>query len=308
MTLQQMEYILAVDRFRHFARAAAHCHVTQPTLSMMVQKLEEELGATIFDRTRQPVRPTAVGTRILQQARIALAQADAVRQVVAEEKHSLAGLFRLGILPTIAPYLLPRFFPQLRRQYPQLDIRVVEMRTDALKTALREGSIDAGIVALLPGMDAFACTTLFYEPFLAYVSRTDALFSHDLIRTSDLANAQLWLLDEGHCLRDQMVKFCQIESVRANREVYRLGSMETFMRMVEGGEGVTFIPGLAVESLSPAQRELVRPFAIPRPVRQIVLLTDRLFIRHTLLEVVAREIRASVPTEMLELQPNQVAI
>ena len=308
MTLQQMEYVLAVDRFRHFARAAAHCRVTQPTLSAMIQKLEDELDAPIFDRSHQPVRPTAIGARIIEQARLALAQADGIRQIVAEEKHSLTGLFRLGILPTIAPYLIPRFFPQLRRQHPQLDIRVTEMKTEQVKAALHSGEVDAGIVAALPGMDGFVRNLLFYEPFLAYVSRGSELFGHDIIRTSDLANAQLWLLDEGHCLRDQMVKFCQLKSVRANQEVYRLGSMETFMRMVEGGEGVTFIPGLAVDQLSESQRELVRPFAIPRPARQIVMLTDRLFIRHTLLQAVAEEIRASVPAEMLVLQPSQVAI
>ena len=143
MTLQQMEYVLAVDRFRHFAKAAEHCRVTQPTLSAMIQKLEEELGTKIFDRGQQPVCPTPAGVLVISQARNVLFQAGRIRDIIEEEKHSMSGTFKLGVLPTIAPYLLPRFFPQLMKKYPQLDIRVVEMKTDVIKSALRTGEIDA---------------------------------------------------------------------------------------------------------------------------------------------------------------------
>ena len=177
MTLQQLEYILAVDRFRHFAKAAEHCRVTQPTLSAMIQKLEEELDTRIFDRSRQPVCPTPVGIHIIRQAQHILTQTGRIRHIIEEEKHSLTGVFKLGILPTIAPYLLPRFFPQLMKKYPQLDIRVVEMQTDVLKRALQTGEIDAGIVASLAGMEEFGQTSLFYEEFFAYVAREEPLFA-----------------------------------------------------------------------------------------------------------------------------------
>ena len=308
MTLQQLEYILALDRFRHFGKAAEHCRVTQPTLSAMIQKLEEELDTRIFDRTQQPVCPTPVGVQILAQARRVLEQTGHIRDIIAEEKQSLSGTFTLGILPTIAPYLLPRFFPQLMKKYPQLDIRVSEMKTADIKQALQKGEIDAGIVARLDDMDEFEQHHLFYEEFHAYVAREDALFAESTIRTSDLADTQLWLLDEGHCFRDQLVRFCQLKSARASQLAYHLGSMETFMRMVEGGKGVTFIPGLAVLQLTPAQQELVRPFAIPRPTRQIVLLTGRNFIRHTLLDMLIQTIRLSVPDKMLTAQPTQQVV
>lgn len=308
MTLQQLEYILALDHYRHFGKAAEHCRVTQPTLSTMIQKLEEELDTRIFDRTRQPVAPTPVGLHILAQARRVLEQAAHIRDIIAEEKQSLTGSFTLGILPTIAPYLLPRFFPQLMKKYPQLDIRVVEMKTAAIKEALAKGEIDAGIVARLDDMDDFNQTHLFYEQFYAYVAREDALFDRPTIRTSDLNGAQLWLLDEGHCFRDQLVRFCQLKTARSSQLTYHLGSMETFMRMVEGGKGITFIPGLAVLQLSPVQQELVRPFAIPCPTRQIVLLTGREFIRHSLLQMLTTEIQAAVPAEMLNAKPNQQVI
>lgn len=308
MTLQQLEYILAVNQFRHFAKAAEYCRVTQPTLSAMIQKLEEELEAKIFDRSQQPVCPTPVGTRIIEQAHQVLVEAGRIKNIIEEEKHSLTGTFKLGILPTIAPYLLPRFFPQLMKKYPELDIRVVEMKTNDIKKALQTEEIDAGIVASLNGMDDFFQTPLFYEQFYAYVSREDTLWDHNVIRTSDLTGEQLWLLDEGHCFRDQLVRFCQLKAARASQLAYHLGSMETFMRMVESGKGVTFIPELAVLQLGEIQKELVRPFAIPCPTRQIVMLTNRNFIRSTLKEALTQEIQKAVPKEMLTLKATQVAI
>lgn len=308
MTLQQLEYILAVNQFRHFAKAAEYCRVTQPTLSAMIQKLEEELDTRIFDRSQQPVCPTPVGIHIIEQAQNILVQANRIKNIIEEEKHSLTGTFKLGILPTVAPYLLPRFFPQLMKKYPDLDIRVVEMKTNDIKKALQTGEIDAGIVVSLAGMEELQQTPLFYEQFFAYVSREDALFNNEVIRTSDLNGEQLWLLDEGHCFRDQLVRFCQMKSARASQLAYHLGSMETFMRMVESGKGVTFIPELAVLQLGDAQKELVRSFAIPCPTRQVVLLTNKNFIRHTLLEVLVKEIKLSVPKEMLSLKATQAVV
>lgn len=308
MTLQQLEYILAVNQFRHFAKAAEYCRVTQPTLSAMIQKLEEELDTRIFDRSQQPVCPTPVGIHIIEQAQNILVQANRIKNIIEEEKHSLTGTFKLGILPTVAPYLLPRFFPQLMKKYPDLDIRVVEMKTNDIKKALQTGEIDAGIVASLAGMEELQQTPLFYEQFFAYVSREDALFNNEVIRTSDLNGEQLWLLDEGHCFRDQLVRFCQMKSARASQLAYHLGSMETFMRMVESGKGVTFIPELAVLQLGDAQKELVRSFSIPCPTRQVVLLTNKNFIRHTLLEVLVKEIKLSVPKEMLSLKATQAVV
>ena len=306
MTLQQLEYILAVERYRHFGRAAEACNVTQPTLSAMIGKLEEELNAKLFDRNRQPICPTPVGEQVLRQAKEVLAQADSIKDIVEEEKHSLNGTFRVGILPTIAPYLLPRFFPQLMKKYPTLDIRVREMKTYQIKEALLQGDIDAGILAQIEGLEEYEQTHLFYEKYEGYVSREDTLFAKETLRTSDVASSRdLWLLDEGHCFRDQMVRFCQMKSSQTSQLAYNLGSMETFMRMVESGKGITFIPELAVMQLSGEQKELVRPFAIPVPTRQLILITNRNFIRQTLLDVIVKEIQASVPKEMLKMKAGQ---
>ena len=308
MTIQQLEYILAVDQFRHFAKAAEYCRVTQPTLSAMIQKLEDELGVKLFDRAMQPVCPTRVGEKVIAQARAVLAQASQVKEIISEEKRSLSGTFRLAVLPTIAPYLLPRFFPQLMEKYPELDVRVTEMKTKDIRQALRDGEVDAAILASLLEDTALSEEILFYEQFYGYVSREEPLFKHDVIRTSDITGERLWLLDEGHCFRDQLVRFCQMEAVKLHQMAYHLGSMETFMRMVEGGKGITFVPELAVSQLSNEQKELVRPFAIPRPTRPIVLTTNKDFIRGSLLSVLKDEIRAAVPKEMLSLQAVQCLV
>ena len=308
MTLQQIEYMLAVYRYKHFAKAAEFCHVTQPTLSAMIQKLEEELGIRIFDRKQQPVGPTPIGKQILAQGREVLLSARKLKEIVEEAKHSLLGTFRIGILPTIAPYLIPRFFPQLMKKYPDMDVRITEMQTEEIKKALRHGDIDVGILALLDDMDAFDDTHLFYEQFFAYVSREDALYRHQVIRTADLKGEYLWLLDEGHCFSDQLVKFCQLKGASQSKKAYSLGSIETFMRMVESGKGVTFIPELSILQLNESRKEMVRPFAIPIPTRDIVMLTAKDFIRKTLREMLVKEIQKAVPKDMLDLKQTQQRI
>ena len=308
MTLQQLEYVMAVYRFRHFAKAAEYCNVTQPTLSSMVQKLEDELGIKIFDRKSQPISPTPIGKSIVEQAWKVLQRARKLKETVEEEKHSLLGTFTIGILPTIAPYLIPRFFPQLMNKYPDMDVRIVEMKTDEIKRALMRGDIDAGVLALLDEMEHFDSEHLFYEQFFAYVAEGDTLFKKDNIKTADLTGEYLWLLDEGHCFRDQLVRFCHLKAAATSKKAYTLGSIETFMRIVESGKGITFIPELAVYQLEDEQRRLVRPFAIPVPTREIVMITGKNFIRKTLRSLLVEEIQASIPKDMLALRQTQKKI
>ena len=308
MTLQQLEYVVAVNRLRQFAKAAAYCGVTQPTLSAMIQKLEAELGVRLVDRTAGRVMPTAIGEAVAERAEKTLAMARGIRDLVANEKQKVSGRFRLGILPTIAPYLLPRFLPQLCATHPEMELRVVEMKTSDICRAVRQGDLDAAILVRLDGMEEFSLQTLFYEQFMAYVSRTDKLFTHERIRTSDLNDEYLWLLDEGHCFRDQLVKFCHLKAAQSSQNTYSLGSIETFMRMVEGGKGITFIPQLALEQFSSQQREMVRPFAIPVPTREVVLMTRNDFVRDAVSRLLCQSVRAAVPKEMLKMQREGVRV
>ena len=305
MTLQQMEYIVAVYRKRHFAKAAEACGVTQPTLSAMIQKLEAELGVRIFERSSKQVVPTPLGRQIVEQAWRVLQRARKIKEIVAEETCSVSGIFTIGILPTIAPYLLPRFFPSLMVKYPDADFRVREMKTADCLKALSVGDIDAAIVVSIDGLEDYVQDTLYYEQFLAYVSESDSLYACKSIRSSQLSGHFLWLLDEGHCFRDQLVKFCNMKSACCSKETYSLGSIETFMRMVEAGKGVTFIPELALEQLTDSQRKLVRPFAIPIPTREVISLTTRNFARKRMLEVIVSEIRNCVPSHLLKMNNTE---
>lgn len=308
MTLQQLEYIVAVFRYRHFAKAADYCNVTQPTLSSMVQKLEDELGVKIFDRKTNPITVTPAGKLVIEQAWRTLQRARRVKETVEEQKHSLSGTVNIGILPTIAPYLIPRFFPQMMDKYPDLKLKVSEMKTSDIARALLHDDIDAAIVARHDELEGFDATPLFYERYFAYVAESDQLFAHERIKVSDLNGEYLWLLDEGHCFRDQLVKFCKLKSATVGRSAYSLGSIETFMRIVESGKGVTFIPELATLQLTDEQRRLVRPFAIPVPSRNVLLLTGKHFIRHTLRDAIVQEIQAAVPREMLRMDDTQKSV
>ena len=304
MNIQQLEYILAVEKFHHFAKAAEYCRVTQPTLSAMIQKLEDELGLKLFDRNVQPVAATRAGQKIIEQARKALHQVSIIKDIAEEEKQSVKGSFYLAVLPTIAPYLLPRFFNELTEKHMELDIRILEMKSAQALLALQKGEIDAAILASRPMELQLKSETLYYEQFFGYVSRNEPIFKKELIKTSDIDGERLWLLDEGHCFRDQFMRFCQMEKVKIRQSTYRLGSMETFMRMVESGNGVTFIPELATLQLSSEQQELVRSFAIPKPAREITFITRKDFIRNTIADIIKQSIKEAVPKEMLSLRPG----
>ena len=301
MTLQQMEYIVAVYRLRHFAKAAEHCGVTQPTLSAMIQKLEQELGVKLFERSSQQVVPTAIGRLVVEQAWRVISRARKIKEIVEEERNALSGVFRIGILPTIAPYLLPRFFTRLMEEYPDIDFRVSEMKTADCKKALARGEIDVAIIVSLGEIEGMEQDSLYFEQFIAYVSENDSLFQSKSIRSAALPGHFLWLLDEGHCFRDQLVKFCNIKSACDSKLTYSLGSIETFMRMVEAGQGITFIPELALDQLTESQKRLVRPFAIPIPTREVVLLTTKTFVRKGIKQMMINEIRDSVPQRMLKM-------
>ena len=290
MTLQQLEYVVALADHGQFLKAAEACDVTQPTLSSMIQKLEEELGAKLFDRRSKPVVPTVVGRIVVEQARELLNGARRLREQVDEQQSSVCGEFSVAVLPTIAP------------------LQISEMKTADVKRALLKGEIDAAIVAQLSELEEFNADTLFFEQYFVYASPSSELHDRDSIRTADLREVPLWLLDEGHCFRDQLVSFCHLKSARRSQRSYHLGSIETFMRMVESGLGATFIPELSTFQLSEEQKRLVRPFAVPVPTREIVLLTAQDFVRESMRRLLVDEIRAAVPPSMHRLTHAQKSI
>lgn len=305
MNLQQLEYIVALNKHRHFGRAAESCSVSQPTLSTMVQKLEEELGVRLFERSRVSVVPTNVGVRIVEQAEQILHQTSILSEIIHNESSTVAGTLNLSVIPTVAPYLIPLIAPILAEKLPELKVNFHEYITSESLEALKEHSIDIAIVADNEETRKFALTPLYFEEFFPYISPNEPLFGEKHIRSSQVHPDRLWLLDEGHCFRDQLLRFCQIKRESNPSHSYRHGSLETFMNMVERGNGMTIIPELALQYVSEENHKLVRHFAIPRPCRAISLCTNADYARVTLVQVLADLIRSAVPDEMLRIKPTQ---
>lgn len=306
MNLQQLEYIIALNKYRHFGRAADHCNVSQPTLSTMIQKLEDELGVKLFDRSQQPIKPTDIGQKILHQASNILRQVAVLDEIIKDEEEGLGGDITLAVLPTIAPYLIPRITPLIDRRLPDLKITFIELLTSECIEHLNNGSVDIAIMATELESDGLLSIPVYYEEFYGYISPNETLSNEKHIRSSEIDASRLWLLDEGHCFRDQLLKFCQLRRNSVSKNKYVRGSLTTFMRMVEQGHGMTFIPELSLESIAPQYQSLIHPFAIPRPTRQVRLSIRKDFARMGLAEALCNLIKAAVPEQMLKLQPGQV--
>lgn len=210
MNIQQLIYVLAVDTQRHFANAAEKCFVTQPTLSMMVQKLEEELDVKIFDRSKQPVVPTEAGELVIRQAKIILQEANRMKIIVGELKGQMKGELRLGIIPTVAPYLLPLFLNSFLQKYPLLKIKITELTTQQIIDKLKNHDLDAGILATPLNNDSLNEQTLYYEQFVVYASKNETLMKKKFLLPGDIDTNHLWLLEEGHCLRSQILNLCEL--------------------------------------------------------------------------------------------------
>jgi LysR family transcriptional regulator, hydrogen peroxide-inducible genes activator len=300
MTLVQLEYIVAVDTWHHFANAAEHCFVTQPTLSMQINKLEQELGIRIFDRSKQPVIATEAGTEIIAHARRVLSQRDDLLEHIQNRKGFVTGELKIGIIPTLAPYLLPLFIPAFARKYPLVKLIVAEMTTELIVSRLREGRIDTGILVTPLNENGIREEHLFYEEMVAYVSRKNAAYSKTYVLPQDIDPGKLWLLEEGHCFRSQIVNLCELR--RASREgshfEYEAGSVETLKRMVELNDGITILPELATLNLGQRQMELLRHFRKPVPMREVSIAVHRDFVKKKLIDVMKQEIIKSIPEKI----------
>ncbi len=301
MTITQLEYIVAVDTHRHFATAAKQCFITQPTLSMQIQKLEETLGSKIFDRSKQPVIPTEIGEEIIQQARIVLNEVRKIDQLISDKQGILKGELKIGIIPTLAPYLLPLFLQPFLRKYPEVTIKVKEMTTDIVVEKLKTGRIDAGLLVTPLQEPSITEYPLFYEELVAYVSKKNAAYKKTYVLPDDIDLKELWLLEEGHCFRSQIINLCELKKQtkeQSNFE-YEAGSVETLRKMVELNNGVTILPELATLDFSARQLNMIRHFKSPAPVREVSLVTHRDYMKKKLIDVLKQEIIAILPAKLV---------
>ncbi|GAB2773648.1 LysR family hydrogen peroxide-inducible transcriptional activator [Hymenobacter luteus] len=297
MNIQQLEYVVALDTHRQFVLAAEKCHVTQPTLSMQLQKLEEELGVLLFDRTTKGVQPTAVGEKVVQQARQVLREVKQLREVVQVEKGELVGELRLGIIPTLAPYLVPLFLVELVERYPQLRVQVQELQSAQIIQQLKDNQLDVGLLVTPLDDRQLREVPVLEEPFLGYISESHELYAQPTISPQDMGAPGLWLLQQGHCFRHQVLNICAPAPAATSRPfTYESGSIETLKELVRHNHGYTLVPELSV--LPELNNPMVKRFEAPEPVREISLVVHQGFVRLPLLETLRELILRKVPERL----------
>lgn len=300
VTLTQLEYIVAVDTYRHFGKAAEHCFITQPTLSMQIKKLEEDLEIIIFDRSKQPLIPTDVGVRIIEQSRIVLKQSEEITNIVKDHKNQVSGMLRIGIIPTLAPYLLPVFIGNYKKKYPNIFIKVVEATTENIVELLNKDLIDVGILVTPLKEEKIIEKPVFYEEMLLYANSGHKLHKQNNITLKDIATPEIWLLSDGHCFRDQVVNLCSFLGTIDSQLPFHFeaGSLETLMNIVDREGGLTLIPELAKATMGVKRAGNVKKFTDLTPLREVSLVYSRHFAKHKLINLLWREIKDSIPEDL----------
>jgi LysR family hydrogen peroxide-inducible transcriptional activator len=271
MNLRDLRYLVTLAELLHFGRAAEACHVSQPTLSTQIRKLEEELGVALVERAPRHVMLTPVGQDIATRARRVLAEVEQMRETARRTSDPEAGSVRLGVFPTLGPYLLPHVVPRIRARFPRLELLLVEEKTEVVLHMLRDGKLDAAVLAMPLHEDWLETAFLFEEPFLLAVPEGHPLSSHRDLRLSELNNQHLLLLEEGHCLRDHALEVCSLSGA-GEKDGFRATSLETLRQMVAAGVGVTLLPMLAVKPpVSPSDNIRLLAFRDPPPSRRLAL-------------------------------------
>jgi LysR family hydrogen peroxide-inducible transcriptional activator len=283
MTIIQLEYLLSVANFGSFSLAAQQSFVTQPSLSMQIKALEEELGVILLDRTKKPVIPTEAGEVVIRNAREALKAYNYVRESVNELKGEVAGTLRLGVIPTVGPYLLHRFIPAFMRKYPKIEINVSEMETSAIVAALEKDALDAALLSSGTTPDGIMEYELFSDRFHLYVSPGSDLYERSNIRIEDIDMKQLILLSQGHCLRDQVLELCQAHRSVHSRYNFESGSLETLIRIVDCTNCVTVIPEMATPFIPEERQGQIKMLAKGATSRKIALAVRRTYVKHSII-------------------------
>lgn len=301
VTITQLEYIVAVDTYRHFATAAEKCFITQPTLSMQIKKLEEYLDITIFDRTKQPIIPTDVGTSIIEQARIILGDTKKIDEIIKDHKNTIEGSLKIGIIPTLAPFLLPMFIGDYIRNYPAIKVEVEEMVSEEIVKSLKKDKIDVGIFVTPAKDEKIIERPLFYEEMMIYAHKDHDLLKKSVIEVKDIATPEIWMLGDGHCFRNQVINLCEMHDLQHQELPFEFesNSLETLMKIVDKEGGFTLIPELATQYLPQEKLKQVKKFSNLHPLREVSLVYARHYSKHKLLDLLAKNIQNIIPKDLL---------
>lgn len=305
MTISQLEYTLAVARYGNFTLAAEKSFVTQPTLSMQVQKLEEELQIKIFNRNTKPIKATPIGEKILSQIKIILEEAQRIKDIVALEKGVVAGPFQLGILPTVMPTLLPLFLNTFIKKYPKVDLKIEEHTTQSMEQLLIEGKLDAGIAATPLNHEKINEKPLYYEPFVGYVPPSHVLAKKETLSTEAIEDIEMLVLEDGHCFKQHVLNLCQTKSHKHPQFDLKSGSFETLIHLADEGLGMTLLPYLQTLHMGEKAKKNLRYFDDPVPAREISLIFSKAQLKTPVINVL-HELISGVMRGLIQLEELQV--
>ncbi len=294
MTITQLKYCIAVAEHRNFTTAAEYVHVTQPTLSMQIQKLEQELKLTIFDRAQKPIALTAIGKKIIDQAKLIVGESDRMLDVVDQEKGIIGGTFTLGIIPTIMPTLLPMFLQTVLKSYPQLALEIEEMPTHLILERLENGTLDAGIAATPLGISQIEEKPLYYEPFLVYAPSHSKLNRKEKITSEMFDSENILLLQDGHCFRESALHVCEVKSNTPVKFEIKSGSFETLIQLANEGLGITLLPYLNTRQLRQDQKQNLKSFTAPEPAREVSVIYHKRGLKLHIIKALHEKIRAII--------------
>ncbi len=310
MNYSQLKYIVAINKHRHFVKAAKECAITQPTLSMQLSKLEDELGVIIFDRTKTPLIPTKDGEKIIVQAKSAMREFNRIFDIAKEREGVVEGQFKLAITSTLSPYLVPLFLEEFVNKYPKVELILEECSPQNILHKLSNDEVDAAIMSTPIHDDSMIERVLFYEPFYIFVSDNHPLAKKKTVSESDLNIQEVWLLKEGHCFRNQALKICQSGGRGKNRDNVRFesGNLETLKNLVIKGSGYTLLPHLAIHELNKDQKKYVRKFKCPAPSREISIVHRRAFLKEKIIDALEGEILKHLPKCLKSIKRGNIEI
>ena len=304
MTLQQLEYIVALDQHRNFVKAAESCFVTQPTLTMQLAKLEEQYDIQIFDRTKKPIQPTEIGKVFIAKSHEIILRVKELKNQLSEEKNSMNGNFRLGIIPTLAPYILPLFLPDFSLLHPNTHLSIVELQSEMIIQALENNSLDLALIVTPLEEKQLREIPIFYEPFLAFLPEGHVLSDQEKIEHNALDYDNLLILSEGHCFRNQTLAICKpTKQLSTATFDYQSGSIEALKNLVLKGMGYTLVPELSV-SKDDLKKGNIKRFIAPEPSREVSLVTHTSFLRENLINELISTIRKNLPKNIIQTKPH----
>ncbi len=311
-SLTQLEYIVAVSRLQHFGDAAKACHISQPTLSMQIHKAEQELGVQLFDRDKKPIEVTAKGIAIIEQAKVILYETERLQQISKKNAMVVSGTFRLGVIPTLAPYIVPSFIGPFAKSFPLVELNIDEMKTQNIIAALHSRHLDGGVLATPLFEKDLKERVLFYEPFYLYARENDTLLQKKQIDGASLNVNEMWLLQDGHCFRNQVVNYCSVKKTKgslAENVRFESGNFETLRNLVRSSGGHTLLPLLFIKTLPLAeQKTMVRSFQDPIPTREVSLIHRHNPLKIEIIEAIEKVLKLALPTELQNLEKKNIDV